>query len=131
MRHHGIKAMGGHLLKTEMLLDTFMKQLHGPTHPVPGHNLACSGPQIIAGKILAATIRSVTLFGTHQLDLAHRAQVARGVSDAKIHSLAFVSTRRQTNGVPLEPAMTTEKRVDVAPLSRGGGGEIERFRFDA
>ena len=27
--------------------------------------------------------------------------------------------------------MTTEKRVDVAPLSRGRGGEIERFRFDA
>src|SRR2546428_4298953 len=131
MRHHGIKAMGGHLLKTEMLLDTFMKQFHGPTHPVPGHNLACGGPQIIAGKILAATIRSVTPFGTHQLNLAHMAQVARGVSDAKVHSLAFVATRRQTNGVPLEPAMTTEKRVDVAPLSRWGGGEIERFRFNA
>src|SRR2546421_10053534 len=27
--------------------------------------------------------------------------------------------------------MTTEKRVDVAPLPRGGGGEIERFRCDA
>src|SRR2546423_12154144 len=66
MRPHGVKAMGGHLLKTEMLLDTFMKKLHGPTHPVPCHNLACGGPQIIAGKILAATIRSVTLFGTHQ-----------------------------------------------------------------
>ena len=63
MRHHGIKAMGGHLLKTEMLLDTFMKQFHRPTHSIPGHNLACGGPQIIAGKILAATIRSVTLFG--------------------------------------------------------------------
>src|SRR5207253_2137450 len=123
--------MGGHLLKTEMLLDTFMKQFHSPPHPVPGDNLACGGPQIIAGKILAATIRSMTPFGTHQLDLAHRAQIARGVSDAKVHSLAFVATRRQTNGVPLEPAMTTEKRVDVAPLSRGRGGEVERFRFDA
>src|SRR5919199_3757838 len=130
MRPHGLKAMGGHLLKPEMLLDTFMKQFHRPTHPVSGHNLACGGPQIIAGKVLAATIRSVTLFGTHQLDLAHMAQVARGVSDAKVHALAFVATRRQTNGVPLEPAMMTEKRVDVAPLSRCGGGEIERFRFD-
>jgi hypothetical protein len=74
MRHHGIKAMGGHLLKTEMLLDTFMKKFHGPTHPISGHTLACGGPQIIAGKILAATIRSVTPFGTHQLDLAHMAQ---------------------------------------------------------
>src|SRR2546422_6702965 len=127
MRHHGIKAMGGHLLKTERLLDTFMKKFHGPTHPVPGHNLACGGPQIIAGKIRAATIRSVTPFGTHQLDLAHRAQGARGVSDAKVHALAFVATRRQTNGVPLEPAMTTEKRVDVAPLSRCAGGEIKRL----
>src|SRR2546421_3664158 len=115
MRQHCVKAMGGHLLKTEMLLDTFMKQFYGPAHPVPCHNLACGGPQIIAGKILAATIRSVTLFGTHQLDLAHIAQVARGVSDAKIHSLGFVATRRQTNGVPLEPAVMTEKCVDVAP----------------
>src|SRR5499433_4487371 len=131
MRQHGIKAMGGHLLKPEMLLDTFMKQFHRPTHPVPGHNLACGGPQIIAGKILAATIRSVTLFGTHQLDLTYIAQVARGVSDANVHSLAFVPTRRQTNGVPLEPAMMTEKHVDVAPLSRLRGGEIERVRFDA
>src|SRR5207249_6413116 len=130
MRHHGIKAMGGHLLKTEMWLDTFMKQFHGPTHPVPGHNRACGGPQIIAGKILAATIRSVTPFGTHQLALAHRAQVARGVSDAKVHSLAFIATRRQTNGVPLEPAMTTKKRVNVAPLLRLGGAQSERFRFD-
>src|SRR4029453_6727304 len=122
--------MGGHLLKTEMLLDTFMKQFHSPPHPVPGHNLACGGPQIIAGKILAATIRAVTSFGTHQLDLAHMAQVARGVSDAKVYSLAFIATRRQTNGVPLEPAMTTEKRVDMAPLLRCEGGQVVRFRFD-
>src|SRR5262245_27282653 len=130
MRHHGVKAMRRHVLKTKMLLDTFMEQLHGPPHPIPGDNLACGSPQIIAGKVLAATIRSVTSFGTHQLDFTHRAQVARGVSDAKVHSLAFVPTRRQTNGVPLEPAMTTEKRVDVAPLPRWGGGERKRFRFD-
>src|SRR6266487_2793433 len=130
MRDHDVKSMRSHLLKTEMLLDTFMKKFHRPAHPVPGHNLACGGPEIIAGKILAATIRSVTPFRTHQLDLAHRAQVARGVSDAKVHSLAFVPTRRQTNSVPLEPAMTTEKRVDVAPLLRWGGAQRERFRFD-
>src|SRR3989454_11028399 len=130
MRQHCVKAMGGHLLKTEMLLDTFMKQFHGPAHPVPGHNLACGGPQIIAGKILAATIRSVAHFRTHQLDLAYIAQVACGVSDANVHSLAFVATRRQTNGVPLEPAMTTKKRVNMAPLLRGGGAQSECFRFD-
>src|SRR5499425_657392 len=118
MRHHGVKAMRRHVLKTKMLLDTFMKQFHRPTHPIPGPNLACGGPQIIAGKILAATSRSVTPFRTHQLDLAHRAQVACGVSDAHVHALACVPTRRQTHGVPLEPAMTTEKRVDVAPLPR-------------
>ena len=38
--------------------------------------------------------------------------------------------RRQTNGVPLEPAMTAEKRVNVAPLLRGEGGQSQRFRFD-
>src|SRR3989442_2253626 len=119
MRDHGVKSMGGHLFKTEMLLDTFMKQFHGPAQPVPHDNLACCGPQIIAGKILAATIRSVAQFGTHEFDLAHITQIAGGVSDAKVHSLAFVPMRRQTNGVPLAPAMTTEKRVNVAPLLRG------------
>src|SRR5215470_8201870 len=131
MRHHGVKSMGSHILKTEILLHALMKKFYCPAEPVSRHNLACRGPQIIAGKILAATIRSVTLFGTHQLDLAYIAQVARGVADAKVHSLAFVATRRQTNGVPLEPAMTTEKRVDVTPLPGGRGGQIERFRFDA
>src|SRR3989454_693874 len=130
MRDHGVKAMGGHLLKTEILLNALMKKFYGPAEPVPRHNLAYRGPQIIAGKILAATIRSVALFGTHQLDLAYIAQVARGVSDAKVHSLAFVPTRRQTNGIPLEPAMTTKKRVNVAPLLRFGGTQSERFRFD-
>src|SRR3989475_6094784 len=130
MRDHGVKSMRSHLLKTEMLLDTFMKKFHRPAHPVPGHNLACGGPEIIAGKILAATIRSVTPFRTHQLDLAHRAQGARGVSDAKVHSLAFVPTRRQTNGVPLEPAMMTEKCVNVAPLLRCGSAQSERLRLN-
>src|SRR6478736_6732329 len=128
MGDHRVKSMGGHLLKTEMLLDALMKKFYCPAEPVPRHNLAYRRPQIIAGKILAATIRSVALFGTHQLDLAYIAQVARGVSDAKVYALAFVPTRCQTNGVPREPAMTTEKRVDVTPLPGGRGGQIERFR---
>src|SRR4029453_9916859 len=131
MRDHSIKSMGGHILKTEMLLDALMKKFDGPAEPVPHDNLTCRGPQIIAGKRLAATIRSISPFGTHQLDLAHVAQRARGVSDANVHSLTFVPMRRQTHGVPLEPAMTTEKRGNVAPLLRGGGGQRERFRFDA
>src|ERR687884_707675 len=130
MRDHRVKAMGGHLLKTELLLDALMKKFYGPAEPVPRHNLAYRGPQIIAGKILAATIRSVALFGTHQFDLAHVAQIARGVSDAKVHALAFVPTRRQTNGVPLEPAMTAEKRVHVQPMLRFGAAQRERGRFD-
>src|SRR5439155_8699434 len=120
MRDHSIKSMGGHILKTEILLDALMKKFDGPAEPVPHDHLTCRGPQIIAGKILAATIRSIAQFGTHQLDLAHIAQIARGVSDANVHSLTFVPMRRQTHGVPLEPAMTTEKRGNVAPLLRGG-----------
>src|SRR2546425_5983076 len=131
MRDHGIKSMGGDILKTKILLDALMKKFYCPAEPVPHDNLTCRGPQIIASKILAATIRSVASFGTHQLDLAHVAQIARGVSDAKVHSLAFVPMRRQTNGVPLELAMTAEKRVNVAPLLRCGGGQMERFRCDA
>src|SRR5438093_2739790 len=126
MRDHSIKSMGGHLLKTEIVLDALMEKFDGPAQPVPHDNLACRGPQIIAGKILAATIRSVAQFGTHPLDLAHRAQRARGVSDANSHSLAFVPLRRQTYGVPLEPAMTAEKRVNVAPRLRGEGDQSQR-----
>src|SRR5215471_295457 len=47
-----------------------------------------------------------------------------------MHSLAFIPTRRQTHGVPLEPAMTTEKRVDVAPLLSFGSDQKAQFRFD-
>src|SRR6266540_690801 len=131
MRDHGVKSMGGHIFKTEILLDTLMEKFYDPAQPVPHDNLACRGPQIIAGKILAATLRSVAQFGTHQLDLPHVAQRARGVSDANVHSLAFVPMRRQTNGVPLAPAMTAEKRVDVTPLPRVRGSQRERFGFDA
>ena len=47
-----------------------LKQLHAPPQTIPGDNLAWRGPQIIAGKIRAATIRSVAQFRTHQLNLA-------------------------------------------------------------
>ena len=106
---------------TERWLDTVMQKCHGPPHPVPGHHLACGGPQSIAGKIRAAPLRSVRRCGTPPLALAHRAPGARGVSDAKGHALAGVSTRRQTPGGPRAPTMTTETRVEVAPLSRWGG----------
>src|SRR5947199_1573852 len=110
MRDHSIKSMGGHLLKTEIVLDALMEKFDGPAQPVPHDNLTCRGPQIIAGKIRAATIRSIAPFGTPQLDLAHVAQRARGVSDANVHSLPFVPIRHQTHGVPLAAALTTEKR---------------------
>ena len=131
MSNHGVQSLGGPLLKTEMLLNALMKKFYGPAEPVPRHHLACRGPQILAGKILAATIRSVPLCGTPQLDLADRAPGARGVADANVHALPFVPTRRQTHGVPLEPAMTTEKRVDVPPLPGGRGGQRARCRCDA
>jgi site-specific DNA recombinase len=71
-----------------------LAHLYCPPQAVSHDNLAWGGSEIIAGKILVATIRSVAPFRTHQLDLAHMAQVARGVSDAKVHSLAFVPIRR-------------------------------------
>jgi hypothetical protein len=131
MGDHGVKAMSGHLLQTAMLLDTLMKKFYGPAPPVPYNNLACRGPQIIAGKRLAATLRSVPPCGTHQLALPHVAQRARGVADANVRSLAFVPMRRETHGVPLEPAMTAEKRVDVTPLLRVRGSQSERLGLDA
>jgi len=65
MRDHGVKSMSGPIFKTEILLDTFMEKLYCPALPVPHDHLACRSPQIIAGEILAATIRSVALFRTH------------------------------------------------------------------
>jgi hypothetical protein len=53
------------------------------------------------------------------------------VSNANVHSLAFVPIRRQTNGGPLEPAMTAEKCVDVTPLPRLRGRQRKRCGFDA
>src|SRR4029453_7765928 len=126
MRDHSIKSMGGHILKTEMLLDALMKKFDGPAEPVPHDNLTCRGPQIIAGKRLAAPIRARSPFRTTQPGPAHVAEIARGVSEANVHSLTFVPMRRQPHGVPLEPAMTTEKRGNVAPLLRGGGRSEER-----
>jgi len=70
------QSHGGHLLKPERLLATFMKQFSGPAHPVPGHNLACRGPQIMAGKRLAATMRSVVQCSPPQRARADRAQGA-------------------------------------------------------
>src|SRR5438552_18911627 len=110
MRDHSIKSMGGHLLKAEILLDVLLEKFAGPAQPVPPDNPTCRGPQIIAGKIRAATSRSIAPFGTPQLGLAHVAQRARGVSDANVHSLRFVPLRHQTHGVPLAPAMATENR---------------------
>src|SRR5712691_8440130 len=130
MGDHGVKALGGNRLKPEGLLDTCMQKFYGPAPPVPWDNLAGGGPEISAGKRRAAPLRSVAPFSTHQLALAHRAQGACGVSDANIHALACVPTRRQTHGAPLAPAMTTENRVDGAPLPRWRGGQSERCRFD-
>src|SRR5215475_3608409 len=120
MGEHGVKSMGGHILNSPMLLDALRKNFYGPAEPRPHHALACRGPQLIAGERRAATIRSVPQCRTHQLDLAHIAQRARGVSDAKSQSLAWVATRRQTHGVPRAPAMTTAKHGNVAPRLRWG-----------
>jgi hypothetical protein len=47
--HHGVKSTRGHILKAQVLLDVFMKQLHRPAQTIPEHNLACRGFAIITG----------------------------------------------------------------------------------
>src|SRR6266478_1336681 len=44
MRHHRVKAVRRHILKTDILLDTLMKHLHAPPQTIPGDNLAWRGP---------------------------------------------------------------------------------------
>jgi hypothetical protein len=55
MGAHGVKALGGPLLKTEILLDTCMHKFYSPAPPIPCHALACGRPQSMAGKRRAAT----------------------------------------------------------------------------
>jgi len=62
MGHHGVKSTRGHLLKTQVLLDSFVKKLHCPAQTIPQYDLTCRGLHIIAGEVLAATIRSFSGF---------------------------------------------------------------------
>jgi hypothetical protein len=101
MGYHGIEATSCHIFKTHMLLDFFMKELNGPAKPVCHHDLTSFDSDIITGKVSTSTIRSFFGFGTHQLDLAHVAQVANRMSDAKLHSLGFLAIRHDPDGLPL------------------------------
>ena len=63
------------------------------------------------------------------MDLPHVAQIPNRVSGAKLHSLTLCSIRRDTNGLPLEPAMIVKERSNVTPLLRLGRGQVEQGRF--
>jgi hypothetical protein len=60
MRYHGVKSTRGNLLKTQVLLDIFMKKLYCPAQTIPEHDLTCCRFDIITGEILAATVRLFT-----------------------------------------------------------------------
>ena len=49
---HRVKPMGGNILKTQVLLDIFMKNFHCPAESISQHDLACRHSQIITGKVL-------------------------------------------------------------------------------
>ena len=129
MRQPGVPSLRRPRLPTARWLATCLPTFQRPAQPVPGHHRACGGPQILAGTRGAAPSRSVTPCRTPPRDRAHRAHGARGGSDATGQARACVPTRRQTPGVPLTPAMTTEQRVDVAPRLRGGA-QRARCRWD-
>lgn len=46
---HGVKAMRGDVLKTEILLDIFMKKLHRPAKAISQHDLARCDSEITTG----------------------------------------------------------------------------------
>ena len=77
MGDHGVTSLGVPILKTEMVLDALLQEFSCPAEPIPHHALACRGPQIIAGEILAAPIRSVAQCGT-QLRLRDWLQMPEG-----------------------------------------------------
>ena len=63
------------------------------------------------------------------MDLPHIAQISNRVSGAKLHSLTLRPIRRDTNGLPLEPAVMAKERGNVTPLLRLGCGQDEHGRF--
>jgi hypothetical protein len=62
MRHHRVKSTRGHILEAQALLDIFVTKLNRPAEPISHDDLACRYSHIIAGAILAATIRSFAWF---------------------------------------------------------------------
>ena len=46
---HRVKAMGGDIFKTEILLDIFMKKLYRPAKTIPQNDLACRDSEITTG----------------------------------------------------------------------------------
>ena len=129
MRHDGVKSTGGHILEAQVLLDRFMKQFNRPAEPIADDDLACRYSHIIAGSILAATIRSFPWFGAHQRDLTYVAQISNRVSDAKCHSLMLGTIRHDPDGFPLEPTVMAKERGNVTPLLGLGRGQVERLRL--
>ena len=108
-----------------------LKQLHGPAKPVGDHDRASFDSDIMTGKVSTSTIWSFLGFGTYQRDLAHIAQVANRMSDAKHHSLGLASIRHDPDGLPLEPAVLSKESCHMRPLLRLGGALVEGVGFDA
>src|SRR5918992_4996329 len=82
------KPARGDVFKTQELLGFFMKKFYAPAEPVPQHDLAGGHSDIITGQV-AATLRSLSRFGTHQVDEPDVPEIAQGVPDAKLLSLGF------------------------------------------
>ena len=114
---HGVKRGRRDILKAQVHLHIFMKQLHCPAKTIPQHDVTSRRFGIITGQVLAATIRSFFGFRAHQVDFADVAEIAHRVSYAKFHSLALGTIRHDTNGGPLQPAMIAKERGNVTPLS--------------
>src|SRR4029434_5073815 len=51
MGHHRVKCTRGDILKAQVLLDRFMKQLNRPTEPISENDLACRYSHVSAGDI--------------------------------------------------------------------------------
>jgi hypothetical protein len=62
MRQHRVTSTRGNILKAQALLDLCMKKLNRPAEPISHDDLACRDSHIIAGYILAATLRSFAWF---------------------------------------------------------------------
>jgi hypothetical protein len=108
-----------------------VEDFDSPPHTISNDDLSGAGVQITASQVLYSTAGSFYKLRTNQLDVAHMAQVAFDLSDAKFHSLFFRSIRQDTNRLPLDAAVIFKKLSHLRPSFEFWRAQVMSCGFNA